>query len=278
MQNYIQFLSVWFVNKGIPILFIITISIILLKIINLFLEEYFNRIIRIKDDEELEKRLNTLKLTLKSIIDLVIIAVSFTIALSKLGIEIGPILAAAGVLGIAVGFGAQRVVEDIIMGFFILVEDQIRVGDVVQIGDKSGTAEKVDLKMVVLRDFSGNVHYIRNGKIDIITNMTRDYSYYVFDIGIPYQENIDSAIDIVKQIGKEFINDDNFKDDILEPVEISGIDRLDKSVITIKGRIKTKPAQKWLIGREFNYRLKKKFDEHKKEVLFSHDTTEMGRV
>lgn len=272
MQPYLLKLGAWSIKTGLPVLLIIIAVLVLLRFLNLIIEKYFNKLIDTRKDPEFEKRANTLKFTLRSIINIVIIATGITIILAKLGIEIGPILATAGVLGIAVGFGAQRLIEDIISGFLILLDDQIRVGDVVQIGDKSGLVEKVDLKMVVLRDITGNVHYIRNGKIEMITNMTRDFSYYVFDIGVAYKENIDGVIAVLKQIDEEIRNDETFREDVLEPIEILGLDKFDESAVIIKARIKTKPIKQWAIGREFNLRLKKKFDDLNIEIPFPHRT------
>jgi small conductance mechanosensitive channel len=203
--------------------------------------------------------------------------VATVMILEQFGIDIGPIIAAAGIVGLAVGFGAQHLVQDIISGFFILLEDQIRVGDVVEINGKSGLVERVSLRMTVLRDLAGNVHFIRNGLINVVTNMTKEYSYYVFDIGVAYREDIDEVVAVLKQIGEDLRNDVAFKDAILAPLEILGLDRFADSAIMIKARIKTKPIEQWRIGREFNLRLKKKFDELNIEIPFPHITMYMGR-
>jgi small conductance mechanosensitive channel len=197
--------------------------------------------------------------------------------LEKLGIQIGPILAAAGVLGLAVGFGAQKLVEDVISGFFILLEDQIRVNDVVVISGTGGLVEKVNLRMVVLRDLAGNVHYIRNGSIGTVTNMTKEYSRYVFDIGVAYREDTDEVVEVIKKVDEEMRADSGFKDLILEPIEILGVDKFADSAVIIKARTKTKPVQQWAVGREFNRRLKKKFDELGIEIPFPHTTLYMGQ-
>jgi small-conductance mechanosensitive channel len=262
----------WSVKSGIPIFIVLILMIVSLRIIKIFTKEYFEKIIKTNGDTELEKRSQTLKSIVKSTLNIVVITISALIILDKLGIQIGPILAAAGVVGIAVGFGAQRLVEDLICGFIILLEDQIRVGDVVEVAGKSGLVEKIDLKMVVLRDIAGNVHYIRNGKIDTITNMTRDYSRYVFDIGIAYRENVDEVIKIIQQVDEDLRNDEVFGVDILEPIEILGLDKFDSSAVVIKARTKTQPIKQWGVAREFNRRLKNKFDELGIEMPFPHRT------
>jgi small-conductance mechanosensitive channel len=192
-------------------------------------------------------------------------------------VDVAPIIAAAGVIGLAVGFGAQNLVQDFITGFFMLLEDQIRVGDVVQIGDKGGLVEKVNLRMVILRDLAGNVHFIRNGKIDIVTNMTKDYSHYVFNVGVAYREDVDQVIEVLKGIDEEIRRDAAYKDDILAPLEVMGLDSFADSAVIIKARIKTKPIQQWRIGREFNRRIKKKFDELNIEIPFPHQTIYFGK-
>ena len=264
-------------TNGIQIFLLIIITFVALKVLKFSINKFFENLIQAKGNEELEKRTQTLKHLTMSILDIIIISVTIVIILAKFGIEIGPILAAAGVLGVAIGFGAQRVIEDIISGFIILLEDQIRVGDVVKIADKSGFVEKVDLKMVVLRDLSGTVHYIRNGKIDTVSNMTKDYSRFVFDIGVSYRENIDEVIEIIKQIDEDLRADEEFKNDILEPIEILGLERFDESAQVIRARIKTKPIKQWGIGRAFNARLKKKFDELGIEIPFPHRTIYIGQ-
>ena len=197
--------------------------------------------------------------------------------LGEVGIEIGPIIAAAGVVGLAVGFGAQSLVKDIISGFFILLEDQIRVGDVVQIAGKGGLVEKVNLKMTILRDLAGNVHYVPNGTIDVVTNMTKDFSRYVFDIGVAYREDVDEVIEVIKQVDESLRNDPAFEKDILEPIEILGLDQFADSAVVIKARTTTKPIKQWSVAREFNRRLKKAFDEQDIEIPFPHVTLYAGQ-
>jgi len=277
IENYFKILNKWAVTDGAQIVLVIILSIAALKLSNFFIERFFENLVQAKGNEELEKRAHTLKFLSRSVTDIIVICVAIVIILAKLGIEIGPILAAAGVLGVAIGFGAQRFIEDIISGFIILLEDQIRVGDVVQIGDKGGLVEKVDIKMVVLRDLAGNVHYIRNGKIDIVTNMTKDFSRYVFDIGVAYKEDVDAVIEIIKQVDEELRNDEVFREDILEPIEILGLDRFADSALIIKARTKTRPIKQWAVGREFNRRLKKRFDELGIEIPFPHRTLYMGQ-
>lgn len=229
-----------------------------------------------KMDEEYKKRADTLGAFIKYVLSGTILVVAGLMILGQLKIEIGPVLAAAGVVGVAVGFGAQHLVQDVISGFFILMEDEIRVGDVVQIADKGGLVERMNLRMVVLRDLAGNVHYVRNGRIDVVTNMTKDYSRYVFEIGVAYREDVDHVIEVVKQVDEELRNDPAFGGDILEPIEVLGLDKFADSAVVVKARTKTKPIKQWATAREFNRRLKKRFDELDIEIPFPHQTIYMG--
>jgi len=276
INTYLQQVGQWLLTSGLRILLILILMFMVLKIAEAITNRLFRRL-KQNRDEEFQKRAGTLNDTIKSLLKICIILVALVMILSQLGVKIGPVLAAAGVVGVAVGFGAQHLVRDVISGFFILLDDQIRVGDVVQVGDKGGLVEKVTMRLTVLRDLAGNVHYIRNGEINVVTNMTRDYSRYVFDIGVAYREDVDQVIEVVKQIDAELRQDPAFKDRILEPVEILGLDKFADSALIIKARTKTKPIQQWSVAREFNRRLKKKFDELNIEIPFPHITLYMGQ-
>ena len=266
----------WLITSGARILLIIIIAVVALKLASLFSKRIFARFNESRLEGEIQTRAKTLNSLIRYILSVVIIGVAVVTILGELGIEIGPIIAAAGIVGLAVGFGAQQLVQDIISGFFIILEDQIRVGDVVQIGDQGGLVEKVNLRMTILRDLSGNVQFVRNGHIDVVINMTKDFSYYVFDIGVAYRENAEEVIEVIKDVDNEFRKDPEYAKDILEPIEILGLDKFADSAVIIKARIKTKPIQQWRIGRAFNLRLKKKFDEKGIEIPYPHVTVYMG--
>lgn len=263
-------------KNGLQIIFIICLIVIALKLVNTLSTKFVKHLLSNTDNLESEKKIRTLRHILKSTLDAVIITVGGMMIIEKLGINIGPIIAAAGVVGLAIGFGSQRFVEDIISGLIILISDQIRVGDVVQINGKGGLVEKIDLKTVVLRDLAGNVHFIRNGNIGTVTNMTKDFSYYLFDIGVAYKEDIEKVIEVIKSIDEDIRKDEKYNVSILEPLEVLGLDKFDDSAIIIKARIKTKPIKQWEVGREFNLRMKKKFDEVGIEIPFPHTTLYFG--
>ena len=276
MQVNIDTALQWVLTNGLRILLIIILAVIAIKLARFVSDRAFS-ISKKEPDPERLKRLNTLGAILRYVIVTSVVIIAIIMVMGEFGVEVGPVLAAAGVAGLAIGFGAQSLVQDVISGFFILLEDQIRVGDVVQIADKSGLVERVNLRMVVLRDLYGNVHYVRNGQIQTVTNMTKEFGYSVFDIGVAYREDIDEVIALIKQADEQVRSDSDVKDDILEPMEILGLDKFDTSAIIIKARIKTKPIRQWAVGREFNRRLKKIFDEQRIEIPFPHLTLYMGQ-
>ncbi|MCI0499929.1 MAG: mechanosensitive ion channel family protein [Planctomycetales bacterium] len=268
----------WLVTSGLKIFVILIFTLVAIKAIQIIVDQIFGRLFKNhKDDVEIQKRTDTLKAVTRNIAIISLAVIALIMILGELGIAIGPILTAAGVLGIAVGFGAQTLVKDVINGFFILLDDQIRVGDVVDIAGKSGLVECVTLRMTTLRDVAGNVHFVRNGEINVVTNMTKEWSRYVFDVGVAYRENVDEVIDVIKQVDEDLRADEAFRDDILDPIEILGLDQFADSAIIIKARTRTRPSRQWAVGREFNRRLKKKFDELKIEIPFPHVTLYMGQ-
>ncbi len=268
--------GMWLVGRGLKILLVLAVTSVLVKLLALVVDHLFSRLGRNQDDE-MVKRADTLKSVVRSVINIAMITIALMMILGNLGLDIAPILASAGVLGLAIGFGAQQMVRDVINGFFILMDDQIRVGDVVSIAGQSGLVESVNLRLTRLRDLSGNVHYVRNGEITVVTNMTKEYSHYVFDVGVAYRENVDEVIAVLQQIDEEMRLDEEFGKDILEPLEILGLDRFADSAVIIRVRTKTRPGRQWEVGREFNRRMKKRFDELGIEIPFPHVTLYMGQ-
>ncbi len=274
--EFVNFALVWLGTTGVRILIVVLLSGLAIKGSRLLSDKIFALLIRGQEGTELKKRADTLSSVVRWVLLSAILAITSMIVLQDLGFAIGPILAGAGVVGVAVGFGAQTLVKDVITGFFILMEDQIRVGDVVEIADKSGVVERVTLRMVTLRDLSGNVHFVRNSDISVVTNMTKDFSYYVFEVGVAYKENVDSVIEVLQQIDESMRQDPDYKNDIIEPLEILGLDKFADSAIILKARTKTLPIRQWRVGREFNRRIKNTFDKLNIEIPFPHTTVYMG--
>ena len=267
----------WLLTNGLGIAIIVGITFVALEGSGILAGRLVAFLNRGKLDTESQKRADTLTSVTRWVMRTGILLLASVMLLGQLGVQIGPIIAAAGVVGVAVGFGAQNLVQDVISGFFLLLEDQVRVGDVVQLNNKSGLVEKITLRMIILRDFSGSVHYVRNGKIDVVTNMTKEYSYYVLEIGVAYREDPDQVASVIEAVGKDLQDDPLFKEHILAPVEVVGLDKFDDSAIVIKARIKTKPIKQWYVGREFNRRLKKKFQELDIEIPYPHLTLYPGK-
>jgi small conductance mechanosensitive channel len=196
--------------------------------------------------------------------------------LSEIGVEAGPLLAGAGVVGLAIGFGSQKLVQDLITGLFILLGDTIRVGDVVDLGGKAGVVEAMSMRTVTLRSYDGSVHTIPYSSIDTVTNMTKDYSFWVVEIGVAYREDVDQVIRVLEDIDAQMRREWPFRRIVLQPIEIAGLDRFGDSAVVIKARLKTRPGEQWRVGREFNRRLKKRFDELGIEIPFPHLTLYFG--
>ncbi len=207
-------------------------------------------------DVELEKQANTITGIARRFVFSAIWILALVLALKEIGLDVGPILAGAGVAGLAVGFAAQSVLKDWINGFFILADGRIRMGDIVKIGDVSGVVEHIALRTIVLRSYDGNVHVISNGTIQNFTNMTLGFSYATFDVAVDYDEDPELLMDLFREIGSELRADPAFAQDIIEDIEVSGVDRFTEQGVVVKARIKTKPSRQWSVGREFNRRLR----------------------
>lgn len=227
---------------------------------------------------ELTKRADTLASIIRKALTTVLWFVALMTALRQLGFDLAPILAGAGVAGVALGFGAQSIVKDVISGFFLLIENQIRVNDVCVLNGTGGLVEEINLRTTVLRSLDGVVHIFPNGSITSISNMTREFSFYVFDVGVAYKEDTDKVSQVLREIGAEMQAHEEFKDSILEPLEVLGVDKFADSAVIVKARIKTQPIRQWAVGREMNRRIKKRFDELGIEIPFPHMSLYFGEA
>jgi small conductance mechanosensitive channel len=222
-------------------------------------------------------RIRTLLTVARNALLVVLSLISVLMVLSELGVNIAPLLAGAGVVGLAIGFGSQRLVQDVINGAFILFQDLMSVGDVVRLGDKAGVVEALTIRTVRLRDLAGVVHTIPFSAIEGVSNLTREFSYHVFDLGIAYREDVDAVMELLHQIGEELRADPEIGPLIIEPLEVFGLDAFGDSAIMIKGRIKTQPIKQWQVGRAFNRVVKRRFDELGIEIPFPHRTLYFGQ-
>jgi small conductance mechanosensitive channel len=206
------------------------------------------------------KRADTVIGMVRTVAVIFIVLAAAMMMLRETGIDIAPVLATAGVGGLAVGFGAQTLVKDVISGFFMLLEEQVRIGDVIEVAGRSGVVEGITLRTIRLRDVSGNVHVVPHGTVTVVTNMTKDYSRYVADVPVARKEDPDRAIEALRSIGSDLQRDESFSSDILQPIEILGVDAVGAATFVVKVRLTTRAMKQWRVGREFNRRMKKRFD------------------
>ena len=244
---------------------------------------HFERVVteRRKDSaekDEFSQRLQTIGGLIKNAVNVIVVSAAALMILQEVGVNIAPLLTAAGIGGLAIGFGAQNLVRDVISGFFLILEDQIHVGDVVSVDNTSGLVESVKLRTIVLRDLSGTVHVIPNGSITTLSNMTKEFSFYVMDVGVAYKEDTDHVAHVLEEVGNDLQSDDSFGTHILAPLEILGVNDFADSAVNIKIRIKTLPLKQWMIGRELRRRIKKAFDAKGIEIPFPHTSIYFGEA
>jgi small conductance mechanosensitive channel len=249
-------------ERGIRVAVILILAWIFSRVTRRLLAQFRNYTLRVIDRRhegstyEMEKRATTLISVLTKISTLLIWLIALVMALSEMNFRIEPLLAGFGIAGIAVGLGAQTLVKDWLGGLFILLEDQLRIGDGVVINGISGSVEEINLRTTILRGENGAVHVIANGSITTLSNLTREYSYYVFETTLAHSADVDKALAIVERAGSELAADSVFGPLILSPMEVMGIDRLADRGVTVKARIKTLPSKQAVVGRELNRRVK----------------------
>ena len=228
------------------------------------------------EQKDRSQRALTLLPLARNALRIIIGVIAVLMILSEIGIDVTPILAGVGVIGLAIGFGAQTLVKDVITGVFILFENSLAVGDVVSIGGASGVVESISIRSIRLRDVRGNVHTIPFSATSTVTNMTKEFSYYLIDAGVAYRENYDEVASIMREVGEEMRGDVEIGDDVLEPIEIMGLDSFGDSAVIVRARIKTTAGKQWGLGREYNRRLKEAFDARGIEIPFPHQTIFFG--
>ncbi|MDD5471916.1 MAG: mechanosensitive ion channel family protein [Sideroxydans sp.] len=243
------------------------------KLIRMFRGYMHTRIVSAEDG----RRFETLARVFRYISTVLIWLVAGMLALSELGVSIAPILGAAGVVGIAVGFGAQSLIKDYFNGFFMLLENQIRQGDAVEISGKTGIVEDITLRHVALRDIEGNVHYIPNGEISIVTNKSRGYAYALIEFGVAYREDLDEVYDVTRKAAAALRKDAEIGPKIMEDLEIQGVQDWADSAVMIRCRFKTVAMEQWAVRRNFLSVLKKAFDAHGIEIPYPHLTIYAGQ-
>ncbi|WFB36654.1 mechanosensitive ion channel family protein [Kiritimatiellota bacterium B12222] len=271
------------IQSAVRVTLILLLSSILMKIAHTVLKHLEKHLLRQgrkegESSNESKKRVDTIINLLRQAARLAVSITALMMILQQIGVKVGPVIASAGILGLAVGFGAQNLVKDMIAGFFIILENQIRVGDVAVLNGTGGLVERIKFRTTVLRDLGGVVHIFPNGSIDSISNLTLGWSAYVFDIGVAYKEDTDRVIGVMREVGRSLKNDAAFGPMMLEEPEIFGVDKFDDSAVVIKGRIRTKPIKQWDVGRQFLRRVKLAFDEQNIEIPFPHTRLYFGET
>jgi small conductance mechanosensitive channel len=269
-------------DRGVRVVFLLAGTFLCIKMLHIFVSK-IDILIRAAEESpaaelERQKRVQTIRTILRNFSTAVIAVVFGLMLLEELNINTTPILTSLGVIGVALGFGAQQLVGDLIAGFFHIFENQIRVGDVAIINGTGGQVQEIRLRTTVLRGLDGTVHIFRNGAINSLSNMTKDFSYFLLDLGVAYKEDTDRVCDVVRQVASGMQTDEAFAASILEPVEILGVDNFGDSAVVIKLRIKTIPIKQWEVGREFRRRLKYRLDQEGIEIPFPHQTIYFGET
>ncbi|MDP2742754.1 MAG: mechanosensitive ion channel family protein, partial [Hydrogenophaga sp.] len=282
-ENFIDIATRWWVGLGgaaaslTRITFIILAAWVLVMVLQRAIRTLRARIAMRMDDAESAKRAETLSRVFRYLVAVVVSLIAGMLVLSELGVSVAPILGAAGVVGLAVGFGAQSLVKDFFTGFFLLLENQIRQGDVVQLGSHSGVVEVITLRYVQLRDYDGNVHYVPNGHITTVINMTRGFSHAVMDIGVAYRENVDDVMAVMREVAAQMREHADYQAKITGDLDIAGVNSWGDSAVVIRCRFRTLPIEQWGVRREYLRRLKAAFDAKGIEIPYPHLTVYAGQ-
>lgn len=228
--------------------------------------------------ESTTKRIRTLMSVLWTIVVGLVWFVAVLTTLGQIGVDVTPVLAGAGIVGLAIGFGAQNLVKDLVSGFFLILENQVRVGDVAVINGTGGLVEAISFRTIVLRDEAAVVHVFPNGSITTLSNMTKDWSAYVVSVNVAYKEDPDRVVDVMRRAAEEMYTEPKYRSVMLEPIEIFGVDGFTDGSVTIKARLKTRPLEQFAIGREYRRRLKKAFDAEGIEMPASQRAGRMAEL
>jgi small conductance mechanosensitive channel len=255
---------------------IITVAWFIKRLLHKTVGGLRNHLTKGLDDREAVKRAETLGRVIRYLISVVVTLVGTMLVLSEMGISLAPILGAAGVVGLAVGFGAQSLVRDYFSGFFMLLENQIRQGDVVTLAGQTGTVEEITLRYVQLRDYAGNVYFIPNGQITLVINMTRGFGNAVIEVGVAYREDVDQVMAVMQRVAAELRQDPEFGPRILQDLEMAGVNDWAASAVMIRARLRCQAQEQFGVRREYLKRLKKAFDAEGIEIPFPHMTVYAG--
>ena len=271
----------WLLGKTFTISIIVIVAFLAIRFVSRLtspiIEQYLaHRVHEDKQSQEVQRRTQTLQSVISNTLSAIIFAMAFFMVLSELGVNIAPILAGAGVAGIAIGFGAQNLIKDILAGVFIMLEDQFRVGDVAELAGVVGIVEDINLRRTTLRDFHMNQHIIPNGEIGIASNLTKEKSRVNLDVEVAYKEDLDRVMEVIDRVGAEISDDPEWAPKITDPLKAIRVQEFGASGIAIKVMGETVPMQQWAVAGEFRRRIKRVFDEEEIEIPFPHMTVYWG--
>jgi small conductance mechanosensitive channel len=273
----------WLLDHGLRIVIIMVAAYLIIRIGSASASRFEREMSQGTGLDVLErtKRAQTLGRLMQKSLSVVVTGIGALMVLRELDVDITPVLTGAGIVGLAVGFGAQTLVRDIISGFFLILEDQVRVGDVAVVNGQGGLVEEVNLRTIVLRDERGTVHVFPNGEVKTLANMSKDFSFYVITIKVPFDQDADRVADAMRDAAAPLLDDPEFRPHILEPLEVYGVDAWEPGTLEIKARIKTVPLKQWVVGRELRKRIARAFVEREipvpiPEMTVHVDGTVMG--
>jgi small-conductance mechanosensitive channel len=272
MENLLQETLVpWLTTSGLQIIIIIAVALVILKVSKAAITTVIRR--AISNHDELDptserKREDTLIGIFQFLVRIIVYIVAAMMVLSEFGIDVGPLLAGAGIVGVALGFGSQYLVRDLISGFFMILENQFRIGDVISVNGVSGKIENISLRITTLRNMEGTVHYIPNGEITVLSNMTKGFSRMDVIVGISYHDDINNAIKVINKVGQDIANDENWKTKIIKAPEFLRVQELNSSSVDLRVMADTLSGEQWAVAGEFRKRIKEAFDAEKIEIPF----------
>lgn len=263
--------AAWMLTHGVAIIAIIVIAFLVHLFSRFFLERAIRRLVpatHFHSAAAEKQREDTLIRITGGTLKVIVVIVAGLTALSQAGIDIGPLLAAAGVAGVAIGFGGQYLIRDIVAGLFIILENQYRVGDVVCLDSTCGLVEDISLRMATLRDLDGTVHHVPHGSVTKASNLSKEFARVNLDIGVSYSSDMETVINVMNEVGVALAADAAWKDDILKPVQFERVDAFADSAIVVKVLGETRPLRQWAVAGEYRKRIKIAFDKAGIEIPF----------
>ncbi len=266
--NFWQAVWNWLLTSGLRVAIIVLGSIVGCRSVRVLATRLESLIAGAAPSEEEAQRARTLARVIRSSAQVTIVTAAGLMILLELGLDITPLIAGAGVAGVALGLGAQSLISDVIGGFFILMEDQFAVGDAIQVGSIGGSVEKMTLRATFLRDLEGTLHVIPNGEIRIVSNRTKDWSRAVVDLGVAYEEDIGGVVAALGEIGLDLYQDEEFASLLLEEPTVTGVEALGDWAVTVRIMVKTKPGKQWDVARELRRRIKESFEREGIEMPY----------